>query len=135
MRGGVRLPAAIVAVGLLAGCSDPAGAVRRERAAARKASPSVSAPPGKPAHKAAATWWQAPGGLRTANGLRVRTGVLRTGSMRVSVTDVSGKARRVFTATSQPHGATIGHFTLTGIKIAKSAKTGAYGVTFRYRHR
>ena len=43
MRGGVRLPAVVVVIGLLAGCSDPAGAVRRERAAARKSSPSPTA--------------------------------------------------------------------------------------------
>jgi hypothetical protein len=124
----------IVAIGLLAGCSDPAGAVRRERAAARKSSPRPSATAKAPHHHTA-TWWQAPGGLKTAGGLRVRTGALRTGRMRVAITDVGGHAHRTITATTVPHGATIGRFTLTGVKVAKSPKTGAYGVTFRYHQR
>jgi hypothetical protein len=134
MRGGLRLPAVVVVIGLLAGCSDPAGAVRRERAAARKSSPSPT--PGVTPKKAAAkTWWQAPGKVRTAHGLRVHTGTLRPGSMRVAVTDVSGHAARTITATSRAHGAVIGHFTLTGVKLAKSPKTGTYGVTFHYHRR
>ena len=135
MRGGVRLPAVVVTIGLLAGCSDPAGAVRRERAAARKSSPSPSptaASKKKPQHRTTA-WWQAPGHLKTANGLRVRTGALRTGQMRVAITDVGGGASRTITASATPHGATIGHFTLTGVKVAKSPKSGTYGVTFHYR--
>jgi hypothetical protein len=55
--------------------------------------------------------------------------------MRITVTDVSRHAERVLAATAKPHGATVGRFTLTGIKVAKSAKTGAYGVTFRYHRR
>jgi hypothetical protein len=127
----------IVAIGLLAGCSDPAGAVRRERAAARKAS--ASAHPGgaaaKGGHRRAAAWWQAPGTVRTADGLRVHTGALRGRRMRVAITDVGGHAARTITVTAVPHGAVIGRFTLSGAKIAKSPKNGAYGVTFRYRHR
>jgi hypothetical protein len=134
MRGGVRGPAVIVAIGLLAGCSDPAGAVRRQRAEARKASPSPSATAPAGQHRAA-TWWQAPGGLKTADGLRVRTGALRAGRMRVAVTDVTGRAHRTIIATAVPHGAAVGRFTLTGVKIAKSPKTGTYGVTFHYRQR
>ena len=134
MRGGVRLPAMIAAIGLLAGCSDPAGAVRRERAAAsRKASASPSPSATKKAH--ASSWWQAPGRVRTANGLRVHTGGLRTGRMKVSITDVAGNAARTVVATVHPHGATVGRFTLTSIKLAKNPKTGAYGVGFRYRTR
>jgi hypothetical protein len=136
MRGGVRLVAVTLVAGTLAGasagCSDPSGAVRKERAAARKSAPSPSTSQ-KPAHRAA-TWWQAPGGIKTANGLKVHTGPLRTGLMRVSITDVNSGARRVLTATARAHGAMIGQFTLTGIKLAKSAKTGTYGVTFHYRH-
>lgn len=122
----------IVAIGMLAGCSDPAGAVRRERAAARKASPSPSAS-ASAGHRTAATWWQAPGGLKTAGGLRVRTGALHAGRMRVAITDVAHRTHRTITATTVPHGATIGHFTLTGVKVAKSHKAGTYGVTFHYR--
>jgi hypothetical protein len=133
MRGGVRVPAVIVAIGVLAGCSDPGGAVRRERAAARKASPSASAT-AHPAHRAA-TWWQAPGGQKAAGGLRVRTGALRAGRMRIAITDVAGRTHRTITATTVPQGATIGRFTLTGVKVAKSPKSGTYGVTFRYRRR
>ncbi len=138
MREGLRLPAVAVAVvaliGMLAGCGDPAGAVRRERAAARKSSPSPT-PAAAPKKAHAATWWQRPDSLRTANGLRVHTGALRTGRMRVAVTDVAGHASRTVTASAEPHGAVIGHFTLSGVKLGKSAKTGAYGVTFHYRRR
>jgi uncharacterized lipoprotein len=135
MRGGVRLPAMVVAIGLLAGCSDPSGAVRRERAAARKSSASARpaatvAPKGR--HRRTAVWWQAPGGLKTASGLRVHTGTLRTGRMRVTITDVAGRTARTITATTVPHSATIGHFTLTDVKVAKSPKSGTYGVTFHY---
>ena len=135
MLGGVRLPAVVVTIGLLAGCSDPAGAVRRERAAARKSSPSPSptaASKKNPQHRTT-TWWQAPGHTKTANGLRVRTGALRTGQMRVAVTDVGGGTSHTIIASATPHGATVGHFTLTGVKVAKSPKTGTYGVTFHYR--
>jgi hypothetical protein len=135
MRGGLRLPAVVVTIGLLAGCSDPAGAVRRERAAARKASPSPS-PTGtskKQSQHRTTTWWQAPGHQKTANGLRVHTGALLNGTMRLTVTDVGGATSRTITASATPHGATIGHFTLTGVKVAKSPKAGTYGVTFHYR--
>jgi hypothetical protein len=133
MRGGVRLPAMAVAIGLLAGCSDPAGAVRRERAAARKASPSAS--PSATAAKAhAATWWQPPGRIHIAEGLRVHTGTLQAGRMKVAISDVHAKAARTIVVTTRPHGATVGGFTLTGLKVAKNPETGAYGVTFHYRH-
>jgi hypothetical protein len=132
MREGLRLPAVVVVIGLLAGCSDPAGAVRRERAAARKSSPSPSVTPTRAATK---TWWQAPGRVKTAGGLRVRTGALHPDLLKVAVTDVNGHVARTITASSRAHGAVIGHFTLTGVKLAKSPKTGTYGVTFRYhRH-
>jgi hypothetical protein len=131
MRGGRRLPAVVVVIGLLAGCSDPAGAVRRERAAARKSATPTPTAAAKKAH--APAWWQAPGTVRTAKGLRVHTGVLRAGRMRVSITDVAGRTSRTITATARPHDAVVGHFTLTAVKVAKSAKTGAYGVTFHYR--
>lgn len=134
MRGGVRLPAMVVTIGLLAGCSDPAGAVRRQRAAAaRKASPSAS-PDATPRPHASA-WFQTPGRIHTANGLRVHTGGLRAGRMKVAITDVRTRAARTIVATDRPRGAVIGAFTLTSIKIAKNAKTGAYGVSFHYRHR
>jgi hypothetical protein len=133
MRGGLRLPAMVVTIGLLAGCSDPAGAVRRQRAAAKKASPTAS--PSAAKKKAHATsWWQAPGKIRTANGLRVHTGSLEAGRMKVAITDVNSHAARTILATVRPHGATVGRFTLTSIKVAKNAKTGAFGVTFHYHH-
>lgn len=136
MRGGVRLPAVIaviITLGLLTGCSDPAGAVRRERSAARKASPSprVGATSPKP-QRHTPVWWQAPGHVKKANGLRVRTGALREGQMKVAITDVGSRTRHILTATTIPHGATVGHFTLTGIKVARSPKSGKYGVTFHY---
>jgi hypothetical protein len=136
MRGGVRLPAMIVTVivtiGSLAGCSDPAGAIRKERAAARKSSPSPSASATK---APAPVWSQAPGKVRTAGGLRVHTGALHAGRMKVTVTDVNAHVGRTIVASARAHGATVGHFTLTGVKVAKNAKTGVYGLTFRYRHR
>ena len=134
MRGGLRLPAVVVVIGLLAGCSDPAGAVRREHAAARKSSPTPT--PGVTPKKAAtATWWQAPGKVKTANGLRVHTGALHPDLLRVAITDVNSHTARTITATSHPHGALIGHFALTGVKLAKNPKTGVYGVTFHYHRR
>jgi hypothetical protein len=137
MRGGVRLPAVVVLIGLLAGCSDPAGAVRRERAAARRSStsPRPGATAGARSRHRAATWWQAPGHLKTAGGLRVRTGALKTGRMRVAITDVGGHTARTITATTRPHGAVIGRFTLSGVKVARSPRSGTYGVTFHYRRR
>lgn len=133
MRGGVRLPAMAVTIGLLAGCSDPAGAVRRQRAAAtRKASPSAS--PSATVRPRATAWFQTPGRIHTAHGLRVHTGGLQAGRMKVAITDVRTRAARTIVATARPHGAIVGGFTLTSIKIAKNPKTGAYGVTFHYRH-
>jgi hypothetical protein len=132
MRGVRRLPAVVVVIGLLAGCSDPAGAVRRERAAARKSSPSPAVTPKK---AVAGAWWQAPGTVKTANGLRIHTGALHPGRMRVAVTDVGSHAARTITVTNRPHGALIGHFALTGVKLAMSPKTGTFGVTFHYRRR
>lgn len=134
MRGGLRLPAMVVVIGLLAGCSDPAGAVRRERVATRKPSPSPT-PEATSKHVATTTWWQAPSKIKTANGLRVHTGALHPNRMLVAITDVRGHTARTITATSTPHGAVIGDFTLTGVKIAKSPKAGTYGVTFRYHPR
>ena len=137
MRGGVRLPALIVTLGLLAGCSDPAGAARREQAATRKKSPSphvtVSHGPAK-RHAKAASWWQAAGTTRTVGGLRVKTGVLRAGRVKVVVTDVAGHAVRRITASAAPQSVTVGGFTLTGVKVGRSAKVGRYGVAFHYRH-
>jgi hypothetical protein len=134
MRGGVRLPAMIVTIGLLAGCSDPAGAVRRQRAAAaRKASPSAS--PDAKARPHAAAWFQPPDRIHTANGLRVHTGGLRAGRMKVAITDVRTRAARTIVVTTRPHGAVVGEFTLTSVKVEKNAETGAYGVSFHYRHR
>lgn len=132
MRGGRRLPAVVAVIGLLAGCSDPAGAVRREHAAATRRSPSPT--PGTVAKKAhTLTWWQAPGTVKTAHGLRVHTGALRTGRMRVAIADVAGHASRTITATTRSHGVSIGHFALTAVKVATSPKTGTSGVTFHYR--
>jgi hypothetical protein len=133
MRGGVRLPALVAVIGLLAGCSDPAGAIRRERAAARKHSPSPR--PSAPAKHPAMAWWQAPGGTKTSGGLRVRTGALRNGRVRMVVTDVRHHVSHKVTASATPHAVTVGRFRLTEIRVAKSPKTGASGVGFRYRAR
>ncbi|GAA4627103.1 hypothetical protein GCM10023196_037980 [Actinoallomurus vinaceus] len=135
MRGGVRLPALIVTVGLLAGCSDPAGAARREQAAARKKSPSPHATAShKPAkrHAKAAAWWQAVGTTRTAGGLRVKAGALKAGRVKVIITDVTGHAERKLTASATPQPVTVGGFTLTAVKVSRSTKTGKYGVGFHY---
>jgi hypothetical protein len=135
MRGGVRLPAMVVAIGLLAGCSDPAGAVRRERAAARKSSPSPrKTAKSKKAQHRSATLYLGPGVVKTAHGLRVRTGALRTGQIKVAFTDVATHARRTITVTSTPRNLIVGHFALTGVKLAK-ATSATYGVTLHYRSR
>ena len=135
MRGGVRLPAMVVAIGLLAGCSDPAGAVRRERAAARKSSPSPQkTAKSKKAQHHSAVLYLAPGVVKTAHGLRVRTGALRAGRIKVAFTDVSSHARRTITVTSAPRNLVVGHFALTGVKLAKST-SATYGVTLHYRSR
>jgi hypothetical protein len=138
MRGGVRLPALVAAIGLLAGCSDPAGAVRRERAAARKKSPSprptAPVPPKKQRPKTLA-WWQAPSGTRTSGGLRVKAGALHAWRMTIVVTDVGDHVSRTITATPRPRAVTVGRFMITGIRVAKSPKTGTHGVAFRYRPR
>jgi hypothetical protein len=133
MRGGVRLPALVAVIGLLAGCSDPAGAIRRERAAARRHSPSPR-PPASAEHPAMA-WWQAPGGTKTSGGLRVRTGALRDGRVRIVVTDVRRHVSHAVTASAVPRTATVGRFRLTEIRVAKSPKTHRLGVGFRYRTR
>jgi hypothetical protein len=73
--------------------------------------------------------------VKTAHGLRIHTGALRGGRMRVAVTEVATHTAHTITATSRPHGVVIGHFALTGVKLAKSPTTGAYGVTFHYRRR
>jgi hypothetical protein len=123
-----RLPALMIAVGLLAGCSDPAGAARKEQAAARKASPrpAPSAPPVR-------SWWQGPRTTRTAGTLRVRTGALHGTRMKIIVTDLGSHASRLLTVTTRPHGALVGHYALTGMRVV--ARSGRYGVGFRYRTR
>jgi hypothetical protein len=131
MRGGPRLPALVVMIGLLAGCSDPAGAIRRQQAAARQHSPTPRPTASGATKKTQKVWWQAPAGTRTAGGLKVRTGPLRAGRVRVAVTDVDGHASRTITATASPRTVKVGHFTLTGVKVAK--KAGAYGLAFHYR--
>lgn len=139
MRGGVRLPALVVTMGLLAGCSDPAGAVRRERDEARKNSPS-------PRPSASATsqrkqagrilgHWQGPSSTGTLGRLRIRTGRLRSGRIRVIATDLGGHVSVKLTATTHPRSAVVGHYRLTEVHVAKSASTGAYGVAFRARKR
>ena len=77
----------------------------------------------------------APGVVKTAHGLRVHTGALRTGQIKVAFTDVSSHARRTVTATSTPRNLVVGHFALTGVKLAKSNAGSAYGVTLHYRNR
>jgi hypothetical protein len=121
----LRLPAMMIAIGLLAGCSDPAGAARREQAAARKKSP----PPTSPAPKAK-SWWQAPRSTRTTGTLRVRTGTLHGTRMKIIVTDLGSHASRLLTVTTRPHGALVGHYALTRIRVV--ARSGRYGVGFRY---
>jgi hypothetical protein len=138
MRQGLRLPALIVAAGLLAGCSDPAGAVRRERAAhALTARP--SAPPTRPATTPTparpASWWQGPSLIKSAHGLRVQTGSLHAGRMRVMVTDLTSRTSRRFTATIAPRAGRIGRFTLTSARLVRSPRTHTYGLGFRYRVR
>jgi hypothetical protein len=120
---------------LLAGCSDPAGAVRRERAAARKSSPSPhkTATSKKAQHRSAALFL-GPGVVKTVHGLRVHTGTLRAGQIKVAFTDVSSHARRTITVTSTPRNLVIGHFALTGVKLAKST-SATDGVTLHYRSR
>ncbi|MEV5749016.1 hypothetical protein AB0L00_14460 [Actinoallomurus sp. NPDC052308] len=136
MRGGVRLPALIVALGLLAGCSDPAGAARREQAAARKRSPSPRASASHSAakrHAKAAVWWQAAGTTKSTGGLRVRAGAVHAGQVTVVMTDVSGHASRKITASATPQSVTVGRFTLTAVKLSRSVKLARYGVGFHYR--
>jgi hypothetical protein len=139
MRGGRRLPALMVAIGLLTGCSDPAGAVRRERAASRAhstPSPKPSSPSPTPTstqRAAGRAWWQAPSTIRSVHGLRVHTGALRDGRIRVIVTDLTDRASHSFTATTQPRTMKAGHFTLAGVRVVKSPKTQAPGLGFRYR--
>jgi hypothetical protein len=121
--------ALVIAVGMLAGCSDPAGAARREQADARKKSPSPA-----PSAPRAQSWWQAPRTTRTAGTLRVRTGALHPGSrMKIIVTDLGSHAGRLLTVSTRPHGALVGHYALTRIRVV--AKAGRYGVGFRYRTR
>jgi hypothetical protein len=122
--------ALMIAVGLLAGCSDPAGAARREQAAARKRSPSPT-PSSAPR---AQSWWQAPRTTHTVGTLRVRTGALHPGArMKIIVTDLGSHASRLLTVSTRPHGALVGHYALTRIRVV--AKSGRYGVGFRYRTR
>lgn len=139
MRGGVRLPALIVTLGLLAGCSNPAGAARKETAVARKKSPS---PRQTASHTTAtqhprtttAAWWQPAGTTRTSHGLRVKTGALRGGHMKVLVTDVTGHASRLVTAAATPRALTVGGFALTGLKVSRSQGNARYGIGFHYHH-
>src|SRR4051812_47496982 len=115
MRGGVRLPALVVVIGLLAGCSDPPGAVRRQRAGAARRHASASPSPGRslPARRPArrtAGWWQVPGTVKTAGGLRVHTGTLRGGRLKVALTDVRGHVSRTVVVLRVPRRAVVGHF-------------------------
>jgi hypothetical protein len=139
MRAGLRLPALVVTLGLLAGCSDPAGAARREAAAARKSSPSASptatAGPAKRAARARPEWRQAAGTTRTAHGLRVRTGAFADGRIRVVFTDVAGHATRTADAAATPQTITVGRYTLTGLRAARSRRTATYAIVFHYRRR
>lgn len=146
MRAGLRLPALVVTLGLLAGCSDPAGAARREAAAARKASPAASptatptpagrrAPARARARARARAWRQAAGTTRTARGLRVHTGAFAGGRIPVLVTDVAGQATRSVDATTTPQAITVGRYTLTGLKATRSRRTATYGIAFHYRRR
>jgi hypothetical protein len=123
-----RLPALVIAVGLLAGCSDPAGAARREQAAARQRSPRPV-----PSAPRVWSWWQAPRTTRTAGTLRVRTGALRGTRMRIIVTDLGSHASRLLTVTTRPHGALVGRYALARIRLVP--RSGRYGVGFRYRTR
>ena len=121
--------ALVIAAGLLAGCSDPAGAARREQAAARKKPPSPS-----PSAPRAQSWWQGPRTTHTAGTFRVRTGALHPGPrMKIIVTDLGSHASRLLTVSTRPHGARVGGYTLTRIRVV--ARSGRYGVSFRYRAR
>ncbi len=137
MRGGGRLPALVVTVGLLAGCSDPAGALRRQNAGTPKTSPrpSASARPRAQKSGAASDWWQAPSSTKAAAGLKVRTGRLRGGRIRMIILDVAGGKHRALIAAVRPRRMIVGHFTIAAIKVSKSPQTGAYGVAFRYKAR
>lgn len=118
--------ALVIAVGLLAGCSDPAGAARREHAAGPKKSPSPT-----PSAPRAQSWWQAPRTTRTVGAFRVRTGALHSGHrMKIIVTDLGSHASRLLTASPRPHGALVGRYRLTRIRVL--ARSGHYGVGFRY---
>ncbi len=139
MRGGLRLPALIIMLGLLAGCSDPAGAARREAAAARKksasASPTATSAPVKRHARARAAWRQSAGTTHTAHGLRVRTGAFADGRIRVVLTDVAGHATRTVNASTTPQTVTVGRYTLTGLKVAHARRAGVHGIAFHYRRR
>ena len=137
MRGGLRLPALIVTLGLLAGCSDPAGAARREAAAARRksasASPTAVATPAKRHARRRFTWRQAAGTVRTTHGLRVHTGAFTDGRIRVVLTDVAGHATRTVEAAVTPQTVAVGRYTLTGLRVARSRRAGVHGIAFHYR--
>lgn len=139
MRAGLCAPALVVTLGLLSGCSDPAGAARREAAAARGKSPSASPTPARtPAGRRAQArlaWRQAAGTTRTAHGLRVRTGAFAGGRIRVVLTDVAGHAARRVDATTTPQAVTVGRYTVTGLRVARSHHAATDGVAFHYRRR
>lgn len=139
MRHGLRLPGLVATLGLLAACSDPGGAARREAAAARKdaplASPTAARTPVKRRAQLRSVWRQAAGTTRTERGLRVRTGAFMDGRIRVVFTDVAGHASRRVDATAAPQAVTVGGYTLTGLRVAGSARAAAYGIAFHYRRR
>lgn len=124
--------ALVIAAVLLAGCSDPAGAARREQGAARRSPPRPTA--ASHAAPQARSWWQMPRTTRTVGTLRVRTGALHRGPrMKIIVTDLGSHASRQLTASTRPHGALVGGYALTRIRIV--GNPGRYGVRFRYRTR
>lgn len=123
-----------MAIMLLAGCSDPAGAARREQQQAARAHPtSPGSPRPSPAAPRSRAWWQAAQTTRIVGPLRVRTGTLRGGRMKISVTDLGSHTRRLLTAAGRPNSAVVGRYVLSRIRI--TAKLGRFGVAFRYRAR
>ena len=139
MRGGVRLPALVVTMGLLAGCSDPAGAVRRERDEARKNSPSPRPSASATSQRKQASkilgHWMGPSATGTFGRLKIRTGRLRSGRIRMIAADLGGHVSVKLTATTHPRAVVVGRYRLTEVHVAKSAATGAYGVAFHAHKR
>lgn len=125
----VRLPALMISIGLLAGCADPAGAVRRDRANHPTPTPTAKAHAKPKAHK----WWQAAGTTKSAAGLKVQAGPVRGGRITVVLTDVARHASKTLIASATPRKAKVGGVTVTRLRVAKSAKQGIVGVGFSYR--